>query len=235
MNDTRMNQRILEIYRKCNIKSFPFSCFQLLKDCGFDTRTYEYLEYKNRELYELCCLYSEDAFTYKDTIYYNNNRPKGRIRFSLMHELGHIVLKHEGAYDWQEVEANTFASHILAPRIAIYYARCHCPEDVSRRFGLSPEASDYAYRSYLTWYRQVCHNNNRISPTDRAYYRHFYHRAKGVFVWEMHRCRLCGKLLVNGESCTCHNTRLTYYNNADPYGDPGFTQAEYRFLYGHDL
>lgn len=42
-----------------------------------------------------------------------------RWKFSLAHELGHIVLRHHGHSRAEELEANFFASHLLVPRALI--------------------------------------------------------------------------------------------------------------------
>ena len=52
-------------------------------------------------------------------IFLNKERPADRIRFSLAHELGHIVM-HSQSSDTMEEEANLFASELLMPRNDIY-------------------------------------------------------------------------------------------------------------------
>lgn len=47
-----------------------------------------------------------------------------------------------------EAEANFFASNILAPRMAIHYARCKNEADVARIFEVSCEAAQYAFDDY---------------------------------------------------------------------------------------
>lgn len=47
---------------------------------------------------------------------YNRSMPPARMKFSLAHELGHIVLNHKiGQEKWEEDEANHFARHLLFP------------------------------------------------------------------------------------------------------------------------
>ncbi len=55
-------------------------------------------------------------------IFYNQDEAPYRVRFSILHELGHYVLKHElnldqneTLYGIQEIEANCFAAQILMP------------------------------------------------------------------------------------------------------------------------
>jgi Zn-dependent peptidase ImmA (M78 family)/DNA-binding XRE family transcriptional regulator len=47
-------------------------------------------------------------------VFINNQQPKDRYRFSLAHELGHLIL-HQTPNPQQEIEANRFASEFLMP------------------------------------------------------------------------------------------------------------------------
>lgn len=54
----------------------------------------------------------------RPVIFLNKNRPADRLRFSLAHEFGHVVL-HPFPYEEMEKEANEFAAELLMPRSAI--------------------------------------------------------------------------------------------------------------------
>ncbi|MBF0304443.1 MAG: XRE family transcriptional regulator [Alphaproteobacteria bacterium] len=47
-------------------------------------------------------------------VFINNQQPKDRYRFSLAHEVGHLVMHHT-PHPEQEIEANRFASELLMP------------------------------------------------------------------------------------------------------------------------
>jgi Zn-dependent peptidase ImmA (M78 family) len=51
-------------------------------------------------------------------IFINSRQPKDRYRFSLAHEIGHLVM-HQTPNPEQEIQANTFASEILMPTYEI--------------------------------------------------------------------------------------------------------------------
>ena len=102
-------------------------------------------------------------------ILYNEARPETRIRFSLAHELGHIVLGHlnnerteisrggvdDPTYYALEGAANTFAGNLLAPPILIDDFLAGAEFDVERistRFNISPSAAkDYRAEDYRYW------------------------------------------------------------------------------------
>jgi hypothetical protein len=134
----------LDVFKKCNIKSFPINCYDILKQ--YDIEVYPYSSLSDN-LREYCIKFSNDALKYRDKVCYNDDLPPGRIRFSLMHELGHIVLNHSNNHTPQmEQEANCFASNILAPRMTIHYAKCKNETDVSKLFGIQ-SSIDHHYKN----------------------------------------------------------------------------------------
>ncbi len=212
------------VFRKCNVHSFPIDCEDLLKHYGYRLFSYKELRDRNPELYNLSLEYSEDAFRAgaAKIVAYNPDRPHGRIRFSLMHELGHHVLGHTGASDQNEKEANAFASHILVPRMAIHYSRCKNANDVARLFDMSFEAADNAFMDYRRWHRNVV--MYKMSDTDKAMYAHFYNKEQKCFVWSKQTCCFCGKVLYNSleshcKICTLPPAPKEHYQYADRYYD----------------
>lgn len=134
---------ILDVYRMCNVRSFPIDCEVIVRGCGFDLVSYKDLA-KDHEEYKRLCLYSNDAFTsFEDRmICYNNRIRHTRIRFSLMHEIGHCVLQTD-----EEDPADTFAANILAPPAIILAKKLQNADEISRFFGLSVSAANNAVRS----------------------------------------------------------------------------------------
>ena len=193
----------IEVFRKCDVHSFPIDCERLLKHYGYRLFSYKDLRNRNPELYNLSLEYSEDAFRAGTSkiIAYNPDRPRGRIRFSLMHELGHHVLGHAGTSVENEKEANAFASHVLAPRMAIHYSRCKNANDVARLFDMSFEAADNAFTDYRRWHRYVV--MYKMSAVDKTMYTHFYNKEQKCFVWSKQSCCFCGRVLFNSMESHC--------------------------------
>lgn len=203
MDYNRIVMATIEVFRKCKVHSFPIDCGDLLKHYGYRLFSYKELRDRNPELYRLSLGYSEDAFRAgaSKIVAYNPDRPHGRIRFSLMHELGHHVLEHAGSSDQNEKEANAFASHILAPRMAIHYSRCKNANDVARLFDMSFEAADNAFIDYRRWHRNVV--IYKMSAVDKAMYTHFYNKEQKCFVWSRQTCCFCGKVIYNSMESHC--------------------------------
>lgn len=124
------------VLRETRIRTFPVPLKQVLRHCGV-----RLLPYRDFCREEGCT--EEDCFSWfgKDAssircgtrflILYNEKRsPALRIRFSVAHELGHILLGHHAEtdeekrfdrelYELQEEEANCFARNLLCPARAL--------------------------------------------------------------------------------------------------------------------
>lgn len=100
---------------------------------------------------------NKDAYTVRQelhgvTVYemiYDSHVHPARQRFTLAHELGHIVLKHSQEQWWEEKEADYYAAQLLAPHPVIelftsYALNPSDPELLARTFGLSKAASEMA-------------------------------------------------------------------------------------------
>lgn len=194
---------VLEVFRECNIHSFPFRCSTLLEHYGYKIFSYSQIQEMNSELYDICVRYSDDAFHDQRNrlILYNQAMISTRIRFTLMHELGHVILKHHGESEQQESEANTFAGLILAPRMAIHYSRFRTAEDISSVFNISYEAAQCALRDYYQWYDHI--QAYKMSSLDWDMYRHFYNEDQKRFVWNIRQCRRCRKTIYNSRFDLC--------------------------------
>ena len=142
------------------IDTLPIDPLVILHKCkNTVVHTYDELMEKygmtDRQLFKACEMEGQDALTIRKEIkgravyelfYYTHGDPHRR-RFTLAHELGHIVLNHRMEEPWEEKEADHFASQLLAPRplfpiLTIHSYNMQSPDTVSRLFGLSKAASE---------------------------------------------------------------------------------------------
>ena len=91
---------------------------------------------------------------------YSTSAPKSRIRWTLAHELGHILCGHfleieqtggkvrDAMWFTMEDEANAFAACVLAPIPAIRRLRPRSASDIQRWFGLSGTAANTRWSEY---------------------------------------------------------------------------------------
>lgn len=110
---------------------------------------------------------SNDGCTHYDIkknrylVAYNSAKYPSRVRWTLAHELGHIICGHfpeverlgtDGVSDplWQtmEDEADYFAASLLAPIPALRALNVKSSEDIMKYFGLSNIAAGYRWTEY---------------------------------------------------------------------------------------
>lgn len=199
----KIRQKASEVIISCDVKRFPLDCFKILSCYGYKIYPYSRIKKENPELYQMCIRYSEDAFHIgsKRLIAYNDAKPRGRIRFSLMHELGHHILEHRHDIPSNEWEADYFANNLLAPRIVLYYARLKRIREISDLFEMSVSAAYYAAQDFSEWCREVCIYG--MHPYDRSLYRQLYDPAYGGLVYSVKKCDYCGALLYNSKVSYC--------------------------------
>lgn len=106
------------------IQEFPFEIHKLINEqtdirlCSFEKAMHWGIDV-NLFGSESAVLMELDGM---NIIFFNQNEPRRRIRFSIAHEFGHYVLDHKKnlnkqseLYGIQEVEANCFAAQLLMP------------------------------------------------------------------------------------------------------------------------
>lgn len=187
-----IKKNVLQVLNDCGVKTFPLSCSSILEHYQTKLYPYSYIKSTNPELYQICTKYSQDAFTFRDKICYNDSMPKERIRFSLMHELGHAILDTE-----KETLANQFASHILVPRSILIYSKLTDIPSVCKLFHISKEAASYALQDIT--------NHRRLHQTeiDAQILEHFYNSAMEIHIYHITECPVCGSNIYNSIQGTC--------------------------------
>lgn len=97
-----------------------------------------------------------DAFSIGRRIFYDDTKPAARQRFSVAHELGHIVLHTPNEVtvynreispgdDPIEREANIFASRLLAPLCVLHYLDLNSAAEIAEVCNISMTAAEIRY------------------------------------------------------------------------------------------
>lgn len=107
-----------------------------------------------------------DAVNKRYLILFNQAENTGRKRWTVGHEIGHIMCSHHvlAAYDQLsennllrnanpefESEADYFAATLLAPFPIYKVLEIRSAADIQKTFNLSFQASDYRFNAYLNW------------------------------------------------------------------------------------
>lgn len=199
--------KVLDIYKKCNICLFPIDCLGIIDKLNVKAVPYSSLSHKKREVLKDV---SKDSYRVGNTIYYNDDRNllvEGRIRFNLMHELGHIALGHIEESEYNESCANWFAGEILAPTILVHLSNLSNPSDIVKSFKISNQAAILKAkicRLAGTPFAFIPPDATMKYPYDKAslrIYNRFYDKRADRLVYSMKFCGLCGEELYNGEEC----------------------------------
>lgn len=186
------------------IHTFPLDPFEIIQNNKWGLITYSELAEDHGVSIDdiINAFQSEDGYTVYDgtnyTIAYNDTiLVPGRIRFTLMHEIGHIYLRHlvefdetiltrssltERKYKVLENETNSFARNILAPVMIVKDLKIKTVNDLVDYFGLSQSASVVRLRAVNQDYM------NLLAP--------FIKLQRDIFQVFMHIC-LHSKLCLN--------------------------------------
>jgi hypothetical protein len=145
---------IAKTLQDARIRELPICPFVIINHIGSKIIPYSSLP---SHKYSACMEFSQDGFTLDNTIYYNDIVIPKKIRFTLMHEIGHIVLKHNNKNLLAEAEANFFAQYILAPPVLIYANDSTVDMNeikIQDLFNVTSTASEYIYQHYTNWLNQ---------------------------------------------------------------------------------
>lgn len=156
-----IKQEVLSMFEETETDTFPIDCFEIARKLRYVVIPYSELDvFSRRATFEE----SDEGFSrvemnpstgmYYYAIYYNDAiQCAGRIRWSIFHEIGHIVLGHHdnqaGNEQTEEDEANFFAKYAMCPPPLLNAAGCKCPEDVLLQFDTSEEFSNYAFDYFV--------------------------------------------------------------------------------------
>lgn len=160
-------KKVLHLYEIADVHFFPLPVFDVAGALGIDVYTYRQFE---NGIYDFCIKNSEDAFLYtadkvgKTVLFYNDRKPKPRVNFSIMHEIGHHCLEHIEPSALAEKEANAFAATALCPYELVLHYGMTKPEQISKAFMISNVMAKYRLK------RAIKHRNNpHVSPFSRYF------------------------------------------------------------------
>lgn len=154
-----IDREVIKLFAKLTINKFPLDCFVICEQLGFVLVPYSQLSEKKRKALNIG---SEDGAhalweiaegVFVNVIYYNDSMPDRRIRFTIMHEIGHIILDHTEHSDLAESEANYFAKYALAPPPLVHQLQIEDYVELADTFDISYECALYSMRKYSMWLR----------------------------------------------------------------------------------
>lgn len=143
---------------------------------------------------------SHDGFTYYYDgvfyIYYNKSKPYKRVRFTLFHEIGHIILNHHIEFKkeilqssentgFMESEANIVARNLMAPAYIIHNLYLGMNNFIPEIFQMSDKASINRIRWINKDYREIRYKNpDFLLPEIQRLNRMFEENDLNVSPWQ---------------------------------------------------
>ena len=108
---------------------------------------------------------------------YNDKAPATRIRFTIAHEIKHIVFLEKDPTELEEDMANHFARYILAPPCLLmcYVLAQKHPIDVAFDFDISYEAAGYAFESAQN---RIMYGKDKLSSSEEDFMKLFLNNKK---------------------------------------------------------
>lgn len=182
-----------EILLACRVEALPVDLNAVLQH--LDVRVYAYS--RGRDLLEAAGLTEAakqaSGLTFfsgtQPVILYNDAEAPQRIRFTVGHELGHLVLGHvqPGEHTRQNREpqpgdspteqaANRFAADLLAPACVLWGLDLHRAEDIAKVCKISIQAARFRAERMEILYQR---NKFLLHPLEQAVYRQFEPYIKG--------------------------------------------------------
>lgn len=175
-----------------NITELPVSVKRICKSMGIRCLSYN----RANKLLTASGLshHCEDAdgFTFGNVIFYNDTEcNRQRQRFTIAHELGHIVLGHtkslcnrepDSRDDPKETAANVFAARLLAPACVLWGCGVVNPEQIATLCDISQISAEFRmdrlrqlYERDRHFLKERGHSCFLMHPLERQVYAQFEH------------------------------------------------------------
>ena len=133
---------VADMYEDVGYIEIPMNVFELCHKLNIRLIRYSSL---SPTCAEYSKQFSDDGFnllnvnTFQYQIYYNDQMPPERVTFTIMHEIGHIMIGHREHTEENEQEANFFAKTALVPLGLIVKLSLKTSYDIADTFGISLE------------------------------------------------------------------------------------------------
>ena len=176
-----------KILLDCKIDRLPVDLNLICRVLGVRTASYQSAEalIRRRKLSDIITCSDGLSLFVEDTpiILYNKACSPERIRFTVSHELGHIVLRHVAPGtvttanrepspndDPQETAANQFAARLLAPACVLWGLDLHTADEIAGVCHISIQSAEFRESRMAVLYAR---NRFLSSPLERRLYQQF--------------------------------------------------------------
>ena len=151
-----IEQKVVSLYKEFGISSVPIDPFEIASRRGYIVKPFSSFDRAARLIFLKMDL---DGTNYFDpdlqtfVICYDDRKGYERIRFTLMHEIGHIDMGHREESELARKVADYYAAYALAPSPIIDLMECEDYMDVSKAFNVSQICADICFQRFTNWER----------------------------------------------------------------------------------
>lgn len=180
----------------CNLAKLPIDLNPVCRMLGAKTVSYQ-VHWKQGQVPSIAK--ETDGMTFysgeQPIILFDQSKKAGRIRFTVAHELGHLVLGHVAPGQMTvinreptktdsplETAANQFAARLLAPACVLWGVGAHTAKEISELCHISEQAAEFRANRMEILYKR---NKFLTSPLERDVYEQFK-----LFIKEYRSARL---------------------------------------------
>lgn len=147
-----IKEEVVELYKELHITTFPVMAMDVCTQLGIVLKSYNQF---TEQTFAAIIRVSEDGMVAKIDnhyeIFYNPSKESARVRSTILHEIGHIRLKHLIHDEENEAEANFFASYFLAPAPLIHYFELGFTQEIIDKFWVTFSLASNANDRYQKW------------------------------------------------------------------------------------
>ncbi len=95
-------------------------------------------------------------------LFYNESKPESRLRFTICHEIYHILNDNVISESLDEILADHFSRNLLIPKCLLIHEKYDDVYKVVKDFGVSYDAANYALDSALKWYNSKRYHITKV-------------------------------------------------------------------------
>ncbi len=167
-----IEQKVVSLYRDLNVTEVPINPFVISEQLGYIVKPFSSFDLSTQNFFSTKEL---DAINYFNPqlgtfiICYNDLMCYERIRFTLMHEIGHISMEHKQESELARKIADFYAAYSLAPSPIIALKNCTNYLDVAETFGVSPKCAEFCFQRFINW----CRVSQKLKPYEKDLIRLF--------------------------------------------------------------
>lgn len=162
-----IEQKVVSLYKELGISSVPIDPFKIANSRGYIVKPFSSYVLRDRLTFKEINLdganyYDPELHTF--VICYDDSNCYERIRFTMMHEIGHIDMGHHEESELAKKVADYYAAYALAPSPIIALKKCEDYMDVAKIFKVSQSCADICFQRFINWERISA----KLKPYEKA-------------------------------------------------------------------